>query len=99
MVAILGSTFDGSYEPVAEIAAALDKLLADGGPDIPVHVDGASGGMIAPFLDPDLSWDFRLTRVVVDQHLRATSTAWSTRVSAGCCGGTRPICPTNWSST
>ncbi len=63
VVAILGSTFDGSYEPVAEIAAALDKLAADGGPDVPVHVDGASGGMIAPFLDPDLQWDFRLPRV------------------------------------
>ena len=63
VVAILGSTFDGSYEPVAEIAAALDKLAAGGGPDIPVHVDGASGGMIAPFLDPDLQWDFQLQRV------------------------------------
>ena len=63
VVAILGSTFDGSYEPVAEISAALDKLAADGGPDIPVHVDGASGAMIAPFLDPDLLWDFRLERV------------------------------------
>ena len=63
VVAILGSTFDGSYEPVAEIAAALDALAASGGPDVPVHVDGASGGMIAPFLDPDLVWDFRLPRV------------------------------------
>ncbi|SDJ01966.1 glutamate decarboxylase [Frankineae bacterium MT45] len=63
VVAILGSTFDGSYEPVAEIAAALDALAAAGGPDVPVHVDGASGGMIAPFLDPDLVWDFRLPRV------------------------------------
>jgi glutamate decarboxylase len=63
VVAILGSTFDGSYEPVAEIAAALDKLAASGGPDVPVHVDGASGGMIAPFLDPALEWDFRLPRV------------------------------------
>ena len=63
VVAILGSTFDGSYEPVAEICAALDDLAARGGPDIPVHVDGASGAMIAPFLDPDLSWDFRLPRV------------------------------------
>jgi glutamate decarboxylase len=63
VVAILGSTFDGSYEPVAEIAAALDRLAADGGPDVPVHVDGASGAMIAPFLDPDLVWDFRLPRV------------------------------------
>jgi len=63
VVAILGSTFDGSYEPVAEIAAALDRLAASGGPDVPIHVDGASGGMIAPFLDPDLQWDFRLPRV------------------------------------
>ena len=63
VVAILGSTFDGSYEPVAEIAAALDDLAASGGPDVPVHVDGASGGMIAPFLDQDLVWDFRLPRV------------------------------------
>ncbi|TKV55967.1 glutamate decarboxylase [Nakamurella flava] len=63
VVAILGSTFDGSYEPVAEICAALDELAAGGGPDVQVHVDGASGGMIAPFLDPDLEWDFRLPRV------------------------------------
>ena len=63
VVAVLGSTFDGSYEPVADIAAALDALAAGGGPDVPMHVDGASGGMIAPFLDPDLVWDFRLPRV------------------------------------
>ncbi|MEU0536920.1 glutamate decarboxylase [Amycolatopsis tolypomycina] len=63
VVAILGSTFDGSYEPVAEIAAALDALEQRTGWDIPVHVDGASGAMIAPFLDPDLEWDFRLPRV------------------------------------
>jgi glutamate decarboxylase len=63
VVAILGSTFDGSYEPVADIAQALDRLAAGGGPDVPVHVDGASGAMIAPFIDPDLPWDFRLPRV------------------------------------
>ncbi|MEC3975056.1 glutamate decarboxylase [Amycolatopsis sp. H20-H5] len=63
VVAILGSTFDGSYEPVAEIAAALDELRDSRGWDIPVHVDGASGAMIAPFLDPELVWDFRLPRV------------------------------------
>ena len=64
VVAILGSTFDGSYEPVAEIAAALDDYEKRTGTDIPVHVDGASGGMVAPFLDPELVWDFRLPRVV-----------------------------------
>jgi glutamate decarboxylase len=63
VVTILGSTFDGSYEPVADIVAALDRLAAGGGPDVPVHVDGASGAMIAPFLDPELVWDFRLGRV------------------------------------
>ena len=63
VVAILGSTQDGSYEPVAAIAAALDDLSAAGGPDVPVHVDAASGGFIAPFLDPELVWDFKLPRV------------------------------------
>ncbi|WP_380285037.1 glutamate decarboxylase [Kitasatospora purpeofusca] len=63
VVGVLGSTFDGSYEPVAEICAALDDLQRRTGLDIPVHVDGASGGMIAPFLDEDLVWDFRLPRV------------------------------------
>jgi glutamate decarboxylase len=63
VVAILGSTFDGSYEPVAEICAALDRLAAGGGPDVPVHVDGASGGFVAPFAQPDLVWDFQLPRV------------------------------------
>jgi glutamate decarboxylase len=63
VVAILGSTFDGSYEPVGEIAGALDRLHSGGGPDVPIHVDAASGGFIAPFLDPELEWDFRLPRV------------------------------------
>ena len=63
VVAVLGSTMDGSYEPVAEICAELDKLQASTGLDVPVHVDGASGGFVAPFLDPELEWDFRLPRV------------------------------------
>jgi glutamate decarboxylase len=63
VVAIMGSTYDGSYEPVAEIAGALDELQKTKGIDVPVHVDAASGGFIAPFLDPDLVWDFRLERV------------------------------------
>lgn len=63
VVAILGSTFDGSYEPVKEISDALDALAASGGPDVPVHVDAASGGFVAPFIDPDLEWDFRVSRV------------------------------------
>jgi glutamate decarboxylase len=63
VVAVLGSTMDGSYEPVAEIAAALDAHQARTGQDIPIHVDGASGAFVAPFLAPDLEWDFRVPRV------------------------------------
>jgi glutamate decarboxylase len=63
VVAVLGSTMDGSYEPVAEIAAALDALHRQHGLDVPVHVDAASGGFVAPFLAPDLEWDFRVPRV------------------------------------
>ncbi|MFV9634184.1 glutamate decarboxylase [Mycobacterium neumannii] len=64
VVAILGTTYTGELEPIVEICAALDKLAADGGLDIPVHVDAASGGFVVPFLHPDLEWDFRLPRVV-----------------------------------
>jgi glutamate decarboxylase len=63
VVAVMGSTMDGSYEPVAEISDALDRLQAERGLDIPMHVDGASGGFVAPFLNPDLPWDFRVPRV------------------------------------
>ncbi|HEY3829168.1 MAG TPA: glutamate decarboxylase [Solirubrobacteraceae bacterium] len=63
VVATLGQTFTGLFEDVATIAAALDRLQAQGGPDIPLHVDGASGGFLAPFTAPELQWDFRLARV------------------------------------
>ncbi len=63
VVAILGSTFDGSYEPVKEIADALDALESGRGIDVPMHVDAASGGFVAPFLSPELEWDFRIPRV------------------------------------
>jgi glutamate decarboxylase len=63
VAAVLGSTFDGSYEPVKEIGAALDHLQEATGLDIPLHVDAASGGFVAPFIQPDLEWDFRIPRV------------------------------------
>ena len=47
----------------ASSSAALDKLQAETGLDMPIHVDAASGGFIAPFIEPDLVWDFRLPRV------------------------------------
>ncbi len=63
VVAILGSTMDGSFEPVKEISDALDHLQRSQGHDVPIHVDGASGGFVAPFLHPFLEWDFRVPRV------------------------------------
>ena len=64
VVGILGTTYTGELEPIAEVCAALDGLQRDKGLDIPVHVDAASGGFVVPFLNPDLEWDFRLPRVV-----------------------------------
>ncbi len=63
VVPTLGVTFTCQYEPVADVAAALDRLEKDTGLDIPIHVDAASGGFLAPFVDPGLVWDFRLPRV------------------------------------
>ncbi|MEM0966756.1 MAG: glutamate decarboxylase [Verrucomicrobiota bacterium] len=60
VVGILGTTFTGQYEPIKEINDALDELNAKTGWDVPLHVDAASGGFVAPFLQPDLEWDFRL---------------------------------------
>jgi glutamate decarboxylase len=63
VIAIMGSTQDGSYEPVQQIGESLDRLQAERGLDVPIHVDGASGGFVAPFLHQHLSWDFRVPRV------------------------------------
>ncbi|MCO5075310.1 MAG: glutamate decarboxylase [Chelatococcus sp.] len=63
VVPTMGVTFTCQFEPVKAVSDALDKLQADTGLDIPIHVDGASGGFLAPFCAPDLVWDFRLPRV------------------------------------
>ena len=63
VVATLGVTFTGIYEPVAALAHELDSMQRDLGLDIPIHVDAASGGFIAPFIQRDIVWDFQLERV------------------------------------
>lgn len=63
VVPTLGITFTGRYEDVAAIAAALDDYQKKTGIDIPIHVDGASGGFLAPFCQPNLKWDFKIARV------------------------------------
>lgn len=57
---ILGTTYTGEYEDVK----AVNDLLIKKGLDTPIHVDAASGGFVAPFVMPDLEWDFRCERVV-----------------------------------
>ncbi|KAH6848258.1 glutamate decarboxylase [Chaetomium sp. MPI-CAGE-AT-0009] len=57
---ILGTTYTGEYEDVK----AVNDLLTKRGLDTPIHVDAASGGFVAPFVVPDLEWDFRLDHVV-----------------------------------
>jgi glutamate/tyrosine decarboxylase-like PLP-dependent enzyme len=52
VVATFGVTYTCDFEPVAELAAELDRIQASTGLDVPVHVDAASGGLIAPFLQP-----------------------------------------------
>lgn len=63
VVPTFGVTYTGAYEPVAELAAALDDLQERTGLDVDIHVDAASGGFTAPFCAPDVVWDFRLPRV------------------------------------
>jgi len=63
VVPTLGVTYTGAYELVKPLADALDRLQADTGLDIDIHVDGASGAFLAPFCAPDVEWDFRLARV------------------------------------
>ncbi|MCJ1267845.1 hypothetical protein MMC22_007731 [Lobaria immixta] len=58
--AIIGTTYTGEYEDVK----AINDLLVEKNLDCPIHVDAASGGFVAPFVVPDLPWDFRLEKVV-----------------------------------
>jgi glutamate decarboxylase len=61
--AVLGTTFIGESDPIRELDAALQELERDTGRHVPLHVDGASGGFVAPFSAPDEEWDFRLPHV------------------------------------
>ncbi len=61
--AVLGTTFTGQIDPIEEINEMLENVKKQKGWDIPIHVDGASGGFIVPFLYPDMKWDFRLSHV------------------------------------
>ena len=63
VAAVLGTTFTGHADDIVGINDLLVRLLEDDGLDVPLHIDGASGGFVWPFLYPDSPWDFRLERV------------------------------------
>src|SRR4029453_9759171 len=63
VAAVLGTTFTGHADDIVGINDLLVRLQAEKGLDVPLHIDGASGGFVWPFLYPDSPWDFRLERV------------------------------------
>ncbi|KAG8744938.1 hypothetical protein FRC10_009173 [Ceratobasidium sp. 414] len=63
VMVILGSTYTGAFEDVEGMAKLLDEYEAKTGQDVPIHVDAASGGFIAPFAYPKYKWAFELPRV------------------------------------
>lgn len=60
---ILGTTYTGAYEDVATVNDLLAEKNKKEGLDCHIHVDAASGGFVAPFVNPELLWDFRLPLV------------------------------------
>ena len=64
VVPTLGVTFTRPLRAGAgRLRRARRSYKSETGLDIPIHVDAASGGFLAPFCAPDLVWDFRLPRV------------------------------------
>ena len=63
VVGVLGTSYTFDYDPIKEINDVLVEIKKEKGWDIPLHVDGASGAFIAPFLSPEMVWDFRLEQV------------------------------------
>jgi glutamate decarboxylase len=62
---ILGSTYTGTYESVQAVSDILDEYEKESGNYVPIHVDAASGGFVAPFTDAGAGekWNFELPRV------------------------------------
>lgn len=63
VVCLLGITYTGRYDDVKGVDAALTEYNKTAKVPVRIHVDGASGAMVAPFIEPDLDWDFKLPNV------------------------------------
>lgn len=64
IIAIMGITYTGKYDDIKKLDALVEAYNQTSDFKIPIHVDAASGGMFAPFVHPDLEWDFRLNNVI-----------------------------------
>ena len=64
VVGILGITYTGKYDDIKALDKKLEEYNKTAKITVPIHVDGASGAMFAPFIEPDLKWDFQLKNVV-----------------------------------
>ncbi len=98
VVAVLGTTFTGHKDDVVGINDLLLRVKQERDLDVPIHVDGASGGFVWPFLYPDTKWDFRLEQV---RSINVSGHKYGSciRASAGSCSVRRPISPRTSSST
>src|SRR6476646_6095203 len=63
VAAVVGTTFTGHADDVVGINDFLVDLKDKQGLDVPLHIDGASGAFVWPFLYPHSEWDFRLEQV------------------------------------
>src|SRR4051794_34998511 len=63
VAAVLGTTFTGHADDIVGINDLLVGLEERRGLDVPLHIDGASGAFVWPFLYPHSEWDFRLPKV------------------------------------
>jgi glutamate decarboxylase len=64
VVGILGITYTGEYDDIAKLDATLSEYNATTKVPVKIHVDGASGGLYTPFVEPGLKWDFQLENVI-----------------------------------
>lgn len=64
VVGILGITYTGKYDDIKALDKKLEEYNKTAKLTVPMHIDAASGGMFAPFIEPELEWDFRLKNVV-----------------------------------
>ncbi len=64
VVGILGITYTGKYDDIKALDKKIEEYNKTAKLSVPIHVDAASGGFFAPFVEPHLEWDFKLKNVV-----------------------------------